>query len=160
VTAVVERCVAFVDLSGSSAFLERRGPGATAAVLTQLRVVLRRAASEHGVRIVKWLGDGAMLCGAELPAVARCVTAAVDELGAEGPLPLRAGVCSGSMILFEGEDYVGAAVNKAARLCAAARPGQVLVERASLRPGVPARPVPAVQAPGFTVAIPVEELVA
>jgi adenylate cyclase len=157
---IVDRCVAFVDLCGSSAFLEHHGPRETVAALAQLRVVLRRSASEHGVRIVKWLGDGAMLCGAELPALALCVTSAIGATAAEGPLMLRAGVCAGSMILFEGEDYVGAPVNKAARLCSAADPGQALVERASLTRGVQTRPAPPVDAPGFACAIAVAELVA
>jgi class 3 adenylate cyclase len=42
------------------------------------------------------------------------------------PLPLRAGFTTGPVILIDGDDYVGHAVNLAARLCAAAEPRQVL----------------------------------
>ena len=33
------------------------------------------------------------------------------------PLTLRAGIASGYALLFEGDDYIGSAVNMAARLC-------------------------------------------
>ena len=41
-------------------------------------------------------------------------------------LPLRAGFTSGPVILIDGDDYIGHAVNVAARLCAAAAPRQIL----------------------------------
>ena len=46
--------------------------------------------------------------------------------GEKRPWPLRAGLASGPVILFEGDDYIGKAVNMAARLCAVAKPGEVL----------------------------------
>ena len=42
------------------------------------------------------------------------------------PLALRAGLSSGPVILFEGDDYIGRAVNLASRLCSLAEPGQVV----------------------------------
>ena len=41
-------------------------------------------------------------------------------------LPLRGGLADGGVILFEGDDYIGAPVNLAARLCDAARPRELL----------------------------------
>ena len=43
------------------------------------------------------------------------------------PLSLRGGLASGPVILFEGDDYIGSAVNMAARLCDAARDVDVLM---------------------------------
>lgn len=45
---------------------------------------------------------------------------------AGAPLPLRAGISCGPVILFEGDDYIGHAVNIAARLCDEAKPTEVL----------------------------------
>jgi hypothetical protein len=41
-------------------------------------------------------------------------------------LPVRAGMASGPVIMFEGDDYIGYPVNVAARLCAQAQPHELL----------------------------------
>lgn len=46
---------------------------------------------------------------------------------------MRAGIVRGRVIMFEGDDYVGGAVNAAARLCRAARANQLLVAADVLR---------------------------
>ncbi len=43
------------------------------------------------------------------------------------PLSLRVGIATGYALLFEGDDYIGSAVNMAARLCDAADPFEVLI---------------------------------
>ena len=43
------------------------------------------------------------------------------------PLSLRVGMATGHALLFEGDDYIGSAVNMAARLCDAAGPFEVLM---------------------------------
>jgi class 3 adenylate cyclase len=68
----VPRCFAFLDLCGFTSFTETHGDGAAVAVLAQLRAVARAEAEAFGVRLTKWLGDGAMLCGVETPAVIGC----------------------------------------------------------------------------------------
>ena len=89
---------------------------------------MRERAGWRGVRVAKWLGDGAMLVSTEprplLDAVVR-MELALDARGCA--LPLRAGMAAGRVILFEGDDYIGRAVNLAARLCDEAEPHQLLV---------------------------------
>jgi class 3 adenylate cyclase len=68
-----------------------------------------------------------MLSGVDASAVVACAAAVRDVLQADGRLPLRGGICTGKVIMFEGDDYIGAAVNVAARLCAKASPGQLLL---------------------------------
>lgn len=46
----------------------------------------------------------------------------------EHPLKLRAGITHGRVILFEGDDYIGSAVNLAARLCDGAGPHEILAQ--------------------------------
>ncbi len=132
----VERCFAFVDLSGFTAFTEHYGDEKTVVVLTNFRTRVREIAARRGVRVTKWLGDGAMLSSSD----AEAVVAMVVELAARVPegvhLEIRAGLAQGAVIMFEGDDYIGRAANVASRLCDAAAPGQVLATRevASLAP--------------------------
>ena len=44
-----------------------------------------------------------------------------------GTLTLRAGIATGYALLFEGDDYIGSAVNMASRLCDIAGPFEVLL---------------------------------
>lgn len=44
----------------------------------------------------------------------------------ESPLPLPAGIARGLVLLIEGDDHIGVAVNLASRLCQMAEPQQVL----------------------------------
>jgi class 3 adenylate cyclase len=68
-----------------------------------------------------------MVCGAEAGATIECAAAVRDDVGADGPLPLRGGIAAGEVVVFEGDDHVGAAVNLSARLCDQARPGELLI---------------------------------
>ena len=89
-----------------------------------MRGSIRRLSSVHGVRIAKWLGDGAMIVGVEAEPVIEAVVAMIESNNQQ--LQLRAGVAEGDVILFEGDDHIGQAVNLAARLSDLARPGEIL----------------------------------
>ncbi len=123
----VLRSFAFLDLCGFTAYIDERGDEDAVQALSAMRAAIRSAAEEHGVRVAKWLGDGAMLVGVEHGPLTQCALAIQAEMPAGPSPPLRGGVCTGQVLLFEGDDYVGRAVNIAARLCAAAAPGQILV---------------------------------
>ena len=61
-------------------------------------------------------------------------------------------MATGLALLFEGDDYIGSAVNLAARLCDAAGPGEVLVpadQTLDLPPGVTATPHGVIELRGF-----------
>jgi adenylate cyclase len=88
---------------------------------------VRQTASDHGVRVAKWLGDGAMFVSTveqHLVDAVLAISERADEM--DVGLPLRAGMAGGKVILFEGDDYIGGAVNLAARLCDSAKPHEVL----------------------------------
>lgn len=123
----VRRGFAFLDLCGFTAYTEAQGDTQAVAVLAALRRELRTTCEEHGVRVTKWLGDGAMLSGMEPRDVVSAVASVRDAVARDGVLPLRAGICVGDVIMFEGDDYVGAPVNVAARICDLAAPGEALV---------------------------------
>ncbi|WP_445152376.1 adenylate/guanylate cyclase domain-containing protein [Baekduia sp. Peel2402] len=123
----VTRTFCFLDLCGFTPFTDEYGDQEAVAVLGHLRAVLRAEAENAGVRVTKWLGDGAMLSGVDGGAVIACAATVRDTLQTDGRLALRGGVCTGKVIMFEGDDYIGAAVNVAARLCTKASPGQILL---------------------------------
>jgi len=90
------------------------------------------AVAESPVRLVKTIGDAAMLVSsnpaAMLRAALRLVEAAEEE-GEEFP-SLRAGIAFGPVIGQAG-DYYGRSVNLASRITGIARPGSVLVDTAT-----------------------------
>jgi class 3 adenylate cyclase len=123
----VERTFGFVDLSGFTRFSDERGDGEAVRLLALFRSAVREVAARRGVRIAKWLGDGAMLVSVEREPLVEAIVAVQDLLcECPLPLPLRAGVAAGPVILFEGDDYIGMAVNLASRLAELAGPGEVL----------------------------------
>jgi adenylate cyclase len=123
----VDRTFAYVDLCGFTAFTEAHGDDEAVAVLTSFRGVVRSIAADHGVRVAKWLGDGVMIVSGNGVGVVASVLELQHRVRRERlALPLRAGLARGPVILFEGDDYSGRAVNLAARLADAAGPQEVL----------------------------------
>lgn len=125
----VDRAFAFVDLCGFTAYTDREGDDAARAVLTAFRSVVRATVDEHGVRVAKWLGDGAMVVAVEPMALAAALVELHGRM-ANLPrhLPVRSGMTFGPVMVFEGDDYIGSTVNLAARLCDLAGEDEILVE--------------------------------
>jgi len=151
----VQRSFAFLDLSGFTHFTDVHGDEQAVRILTKFRAHVREAASDHAVRVDKWLGDGVMLVSTKEE---RLVETAVGLMRAgvlaeaTGGLPLRGGMAAGPVLLLEGDDYVGSAVNLASRLCTAAGPGELLATASiagALPSGITAIPRGALAVPGF-----------
>jgi adenylate cyclase len=119
--------VAFADLVGFTRLGERRPVDELGAVAERL-AEMAGAVAEPPVRLVKTIGDAAMLVSPEpqplLDATLRLVAAAEEE-SEEFP-QLRAGVASGAALSRAG-DWYGRPVNLASRITGRARPGSVLV---------------------------------
>lgn len=126
----VQRTFAFVDVSGFTSYTDGQGDAAAVELLETVRGSIRRLASVHGVRIAKWLGDGAMIVGVEPEPVIEAVVAMIEAN--QQVLQLRAGVAAGDVILFEGDDHIGRAVNLASRLSDMAEPGEILAPNAMM----------------------------
>ncbi len=122
----VLRTFAFLDLCGFTAFADHHGDDEAVVELRGLRSAVREVAPLAGVRIDKWLGDGVMLVGVQCEPVVAAALTIRQRLVETARLPLRAGIAQGQVILMEGDDYVGQAVNIAARLCDLAQPGRVV----------------------------------
>lgn len=124
----VPRTFVFVDISGFTNFTSENGDDAAGRLLASWRAVTRDVASETGVRIAKWLGDGCMIVAVDQrDAVTFALELKKRSLAACAPLSIRVGMASGLALLFEGDDYIGTAVNMAARLCDVAEPFEVIM---------------------------------
>lgn len=129
---------AFVDIVGFTAYTAERGDVAAARLAVDLGRRVRELLPEHGAEAVKSLGDGVMIrVGDPADALRLAVRLTAGE---DGLPPVRVGVETGPAVAHGG-DWYGATVNRAARLCAAARPGQVLVGAAAREAANGAAPV-------------------
>jgi class 3 adenylate cyclase len=125
--AELVRCFSFLDLCGFTDFVENKGPERASEVLTAVRSSIRVVSSAYGVRVAKWLGDGALIVGTEIKsALAATLEVKADVADRAVPLELRGGVAAGKALVFEGDDYIGRPLNVAAKLCALAEPGTIL----------------------------------
>ena len=128
----ITRGFLFADLRGYTDFVERHGAAAAATLLTRYRALARDAIARFGGAEIKTEGDSfyvvfdsvssAVRCGLAITAEAR---AASDEHPDE-PIRVGVGVHAGETVEADG-GYVGSPVNIAARICAQADPGEVLV---------------------------------
>jgi class 3 adenylate cyclase len=119
--------VLFTDIVGSTERATELGDSAWRALLDEHDLVVRRVLERHRGREVKTTGDGFL---ATFDGPARAIRCAVELRAAVGPLgiEIRAGLHTGE-VEVRGEDVGGIAVHLAARVQAAAAPGEVLVSR-------------------------------
>jgi adenylate cyclase len=123
--------ICFADLVGFTKLgeqVETEELGLIAARLDELAT----AVAEPPVRLVKLIGDAAMLVCTDAAAMVGAALRMVEAADAEGDeFPrLRAGIAHGSVHVQAG-DYYGRPVNLASRLTAIAKPGSVLIDAAA-----------------------------
>jgi len=123
--------ILFTDLVGSTELASALSPEAADELRRAHFSVLRQAIAASDGREVKNLGDGLMVVFHTSSAALACAVAmqqAVHRANAtaELPLGLRIGLSSGEAT-NEADDYFGDPVIEAARLCARADGGQILV---------------------------------
>src|SRR3954447_4950350 len=124
--------VLFTDLVGSTAVAERVGPVGAEALRREHFGLLRAACDRHAGREVKSLGDGLMVVFALASDAIGAAIAGQQALDrrnhrSDGELlSVRMGVSFGVADMDEGDAY-GAPIVEAARLCALADGGEILV---------------------------------
>ncbi len=126
------RSVMFTDIVGSTELAQRLGDHIAMELLTTHDAIVRGAVGEHGGRVVKHTGDGIMavfLSPVQAVKAACKIQTAVQAVLPQENLPVfqvRIGAAAGEPIERD-NDFFGSTVNLAARLCAHAEPGAVLV---------------------------------
>lgn len=126
------RTVLFTDIANSTEMTSRFGDRATMAMLEVHDRTVRKALRANGGREVKHTGDGIMAAFVSAADAVRFACQVHEALNAhnesepEFPVMVRIGISSGEPV-EQGNDLFGSTVQLAARLCAQAEPGQVLV---------------------------------
>jgi class 3 adenylate cyclase len=117
----------FTDLVGYTALTDTEGDHRAAQVALELQRRVRALLPGFGGEEVKALGDGIMLRCSDAAAAIRLGLQIVSTLEEDPSFPLvRIGIHSGEAVAHDG-DWYGRTVNVAARLCAVAPGGEVLV---------------------------------
>lgn len=127
--ATAPPAVVFVDLSGYTRLTEERGDEVAVGFAVILQRVSEAAAAANDGRLVKLLGDGAMLWFPDAERGLNAALSLVRALSVDASLPAHAGVHAGPVIERD-LDLFGRTVNLASRLAEAAGPGEVLVSEA------------------------------
>ncbi len=127
------RTVMFTDLKDSTAMTNRLGDVKAMEILRIHDNMIKHAVDAFHGREVKHTGDGLMLSFCHAPDAVGCAVAiqrAFAEYNSAKPdveLHVRIGLAAGEPVVA-GHDLFGTTVQKAARICAHAQPGQTLVD--------------------------------
>ena len=124
-----------VDVVGYSRLMGDDEAGTLAALKAHRREFITPKTAEHGGRIVKLMGDGALVEFASVVDAVECAVAlqhGLSERNADTPedrrIVFRIGVNLGDVII-DGDDIYGDGVNVAARLEGLAQPGTICISR-------------------------------
>lgn len=138
------RTILFVDLVDYTSLAQRVDARELSSILSALEALSMATALETDGRVVKFLGDGVLLAFHHPSEAIRAARALVADHPA---LPARrAGMSTGPVLARQG-DYFGATVNLAARLAAAAKPGEIFTDNVAV--GVELQRVGKVALKGF-----------
>ncbi|MDX2342791.1 MAG: adenylate/guanylate cyclase domain-containing protein [Acidimicrobiia bacterium] len=125
--------ILFTDLVDSTSLSQKLGDRAWSDLIASHFQVVREIVEREGGTVVKTIGDGGMYAFASatsaLAAAVGIQRAVADST--EDRLRLRVGIHTGDVIQ-NNDDYIGLAVNKAARVAAAAQGDQTLVSSTTM----------------------------
>ncbi len=121
----VEATVVFVDLAGFSAIADVFGDAAAIGVLDLFERLVHNSVGDEG-RLLKWMGDEAMLLFPEPEFALQALSRLLPACRAEPRIPLtRCGLNHGKVIR-RGRDIFGSTVNIASRITGLAKAGQLI----------------------------------
>jgi class 3 adenylate cyclase len=124
--------IVFVDLSGFTRMTLERGDASAVAAATSLQRNADAVATRHAGRLVKLLGDGAMLRLADATVGVEAALDLVETMSGQGDVSPHAGIHAGPVIERD-LDIFGETVNLASRIADAAAPGEILASEAVVR---------------------------
>lgn len=118
--------IAFADLVGFTALTEAEGNARAVEAAAQLQVIAEAAATSHAGRVVKLLGDGALLRFRDVAAAAFAMLEVARAVPQQGLGAAHLGLERGAIVERDG-DVFGSSVNLAARIAGSAGAGELLV---------------------------------
>jgi adenylate cyclase len=128
--------VMFVDLVGFTPLIDGAGDHRAAQIASRFEDVVIDTARPRNGRIVKMLGDGALLLFNDCAAAVRAAVEMVQAMQAAGLPRARVGIHRGQVVAHAG-DIFGLTVNVAARINEYARPREVLLSSLVAPDGIP-----------------------
>jgi adenylate cyclase len=126
--------VAFVDLTGYTVLTADAGDEQAAELAQKFNDLLLDATRKYEGRVIKTMGDGAMLFFDRGQSAVRTGLELTGTASAIGLPPLRVGINRGPVVAQSG-DYYGTTINVAARVSDYARPNEVLLTSEVLAEG-------------------------
>jgi class 3 adenylate cyclase len=123
--------ILFTDMEGSTTLTQRLGDAAAQELLRTHNELIREALKSQGGSEIKHTGDGIM---ASFSTASRALDCAIEvqrafasrnEANPQEAMRVRVGLNAGEPVAEE-HDLFGTAVQMAARVCAAAQPGQIV----------------------------------
>ena len=117
--------VLFTDIVGSTTRAAELGDQAWRELLERHDMLIKRVVGEHGGRVVKHIGDGALSAFDGPASAMRCAEALRQQVADLG-IQLRSGIHTGECEAI-GDDLGGLAVHIGARVAAVAGPGEIVV---------------------------------
>jgi class 3 adenylate cyclase len=126
------RAIMFTDIEGSTQVINELGDDKSMELLRTHNSLTRDALRTHAGREIKHTGDGFMASFTSAVKAVECAITIQNSIGKynkdnlETAMNIRIGISAGEPVHNDNQLY-GAAVNLAARLCAQAKPGTILV---------------------------------
>jgi len=129
-TAEAVRTFLFADVRGYTAYTRESGDEAGAALAQRFAAIVEELSPRHAGTLQELRGDEALVVFDSARQALRFALSLQAKVAEEElPRPVGVGLDAGEAVPVEG-GYRGGALNRAARLCALARPGEVLASDA------------------------------
>ncbi len=123
-----ELVVGFVDIEGYTSLSRTLSTRELADLVEQFETIVTDTVSRHRARLIKLIGDAAMIVCEDAREGCRLALEIAAQFGAGSLLPaVRVGLAAGPAIALRG-DYFGDVVNLASRLAGIAEPSTVVVD--------------------------------
>ncbi|SRR6266568_3848682 len=122
--------IVFTDVAGSTELVRDLGDEGAHPILRRHADLVRRVIADHEGTEVERAGDSFMVAFRSPSKAVAFALALHDRLAEQGEVRVRIGLDTGEVIREE-KGYFGRTVFRAARLCEAAQPGQVLASEAT-----------------------------
>jgi adenylate cyclase len=126
-STTISMAIGFVDLVGSTKWAARLALGEASRALARFESAAWEAATRRGGRVVKLIGDEAMIAAPSAEVVVRIALDVAEACERDAVLPPCRGAVGFGDVVFRDGDYFGSLVNLMSRAVKAAEPSRIVV---------------------------------